>query len=153
VADVIVSKGGVTFCAAHRLYGYAGECAFLHGHNYRLQAAVRGPVGVSGMVMDFAVLKGAMQTVTRTLDHATILAADDPLVPVLTAAECRLVVLSHPPTVEILAQWIFTRMADKLSVVEGVRLCRVVLHETDSAYAEIASDESQRGNPGDVAAH
>ena len=67
------------FSAAHRLTSESltpadndrlyGPCARDHGHNYALEATVRGPVTAEGMVMDLAVLERAMQTVIGLVDH------------------------------------------------------------------------------------
>jgi 6-pyruvoyltetrahydropterin/6-carboxytetrahydropterin synthase len=67
------------FSAAHRLASPAlshaenrrqyGQCYRGHGHNYTLEATVRGTV-VDGMVMDLAVLEQAMRTaVVDLVDH------------------------------------------------------------------------------------
>ena len=67
------------FSAAHRLLSPAlsraenrrlyGACARSHGHNYLLEATVRGVVDADGMVMDAAVLEQAMRTVVDLVDH------------------------------------------------------------------------------------
>ena len=68
------------FAAAHRLASPAlsdaencrlyGPCFRGHGHNYALEATVRGVVDAEGMVMDAAVLEQAMQTaVVDLVDH------------------------------------------------------------------------------------
>jgi 6-pyruvoyltetrahydropterin/6-carboxytetrahydropterin synthase len=67
------------FSAAHRLTSAMlsseesdrlyGPCARDHGHNYALQATVRGPVDADGMVMDLVVLERAMQAVVDLVDH------------------------------------------------------------------------------------
>ena len=67
------------FSAAHRLTSAMlspeesdrlyGPCARGHGHNYALEATVRGTVDADGMVMDLAVLEQAMQTVVDLVDH------------------------------------------------------------------------------------
>src|SRR5437667_8964526 len=50
------------FESAHHLPGHRGKCAHLHGHSYRLEVTIRGPIkdmpGESdhGMVMDFGDL-------------------------------------------------------------------------------------------------
>src|SRR5690349_2411054 len=74
-----------TFEAAHHLPGHRGKCRRPHGHSYRLQVSLRGPIieapGQSdhGMVMDFEDLK-------RIVD-ATILEHLVPSVPRGDAAE------------------------------------------------------------------
>jgi 6-pyruvoyltetrahydropterin/6-carboxytetrahydropterin synthase len=68
------------FSAAHRLASPAlspaenrrryGPCARRHGHNYALEATVRGTVDADGRVMDAAVLEQAMRTaVVDLVDH------------------------------------------------------------------------------------
>jgi len=67
------------FSAAHRLASPAlsraenrrlyGPCFRGHGHNYALEATVRGVVDADGMVMDAAVLEQAMRTVVDLVDH------------------------------------------------------------------------------------
>ena len=59
-----------TFEAAHCLPGHRGECARLHGHTYRLEVTVGGPVGPDGMVLDFGLLKQLVrETVIDRVDH------------------------------------------------------------------------------------
>lgn len=42
-----------TFEAAHRLAWHPGKCRNLHGHSYRLDVTVRGPLDANGVVVDF----------------------------------------------------------------------------------------------------
>src|SRR5215469_16747057 len=57
-----------TFEASHHLPGHQGKCRRPHGHSYRLQVSLRGPIldapGQSndGMVMDFEDLKQIVNT-------------------------------------------------------------------------------------------
>ena len=58
--------------AAHRLPNVpAGhKCARLHGHSFRIEVHVSGPLGGdSGWVMDFADIKSAFAPVFEALDH------------------------------------------------------------------------------------
>ncbi len=58
------------FAAAHKLENYAGPCARLHGHNYRVLVTFRGAtLDESGFLMDFAALKSLCDTVLDDLDH------------------------------------------------------------------------------------
>lgn len=68
------------FSAAHRLKSPAlseaenrrryGPCFRHHGHNYALEATVRGAVDADGVVLDAAVLERAMRTaVVDLVDH------------------------------------------------------------------------------------
>lgn len=67
----------------HRLTNYNGKCAHLHGHSYLWELTVadvsRGNLHNS-MVVDFKDVKAAMKHVLEPLDHAMVLAPDDPLV-------------------------------------------------------------------------
>src|SRR2546425_1571261 len=64
------------FESAHHLPGHRGKCAHLHGHSYRLEVTIRGPIrdmpGESdhGMVMDFSDLSHTVKnSVIERLDH------------------------------------------------------------------------------------
>jgi len=64
------------FESAHHLPGHRGKCAHLHGHSYRLEVTIRGPIkdapGESdhGMVMDFDDLSRTVKnSVIERLDH------------------------------------------------------------------------------------
>lgn len=58
------------FEAAHVLPDHPGKCSRLHGHSYRLDVTVGGPVGAGGMVMDFADLTAAVERhVLARCDH------------------------------------------------------------------------------------
>jgi len=60
------------FEAAHRLPNVppGHKCARLHGHNYRVDVHVTGPVGQqTGWVMDFGEIKRLVEPVLAVLDH------------------------------------------------------------------------------------
>ncbi len=59
-----------TFEAAHQLPWHPGRCRNLHGHSYRLEVTVEGPVGDDGIVVDFADVKAVVQReVIDRYDH------------------------------------------------------------------------------------
>ena len=60
-----------SFCAAHRLPYYDGNCNRTHGHNYRFQVVLEGtPDPKSGMIIDFAdVDQIVKETVLDVVDH------------------------------------------------------------------------------------
>ena len=61
-----------TFEAAHRLPNVpeGHKCARLHGHSYRVEVHVSGPVGQeTGWVQDFGDLKVAFKPLEEELDH------------------------------------------------------------------------------------
>ena len=85
------------FSAAHHLASAAlspaendrlySSCAQNHGHNYALEATVRGVVDADGMVMDLTVLGRAMQTVVELVDHRDLTRDVPPLTGVITTGE------------------------------------------------------------------
>ena len=58
------------FSAAHYLREYDGDCARMHGHNYRVQITVRGEqLDEAGMLLDFGDLKQLCDSAIDELDH------------------------------------------------------------------------------------
>ena len=100
------------FSASHQLAHLPAEhqCARLHGHSFRVQLVVRGPVDARlGWVQDFADLSEAWRPLHEQLDHRLLNE-----VPGL-----------ENPTSEHLARWIWERIKPALPL-----LARVVVHET-----------------------
>jgi 6-pyruvoyltetrahydropterin/6-carboxytetrahydropterin synthase len=85
------------FDAAHRLPGYQGKCANLHGHTYKVEMVITGPVGDDGFVMDFYRLKEILGAALSDLDHRNL---ND---------------LLSNPTAEEIAQWISNRLRKELN--------------------------------------
>ena len=132
----------VHFSAAHRLYRpewsdetnaeVFGGCANpnWHGHNYEVDVTVEGPVDVeTGYVMDLKLLRDALQEfVIDDIDHRNL----NLDVPWLEGIN---------PTSENLVVAIWGRIADALP--DGVRLSKVVLHETPRNSVEYSGPEGQ----------
>ncbi len=105
------------FEAAHVLPYHPGKCARLHGHSYRLDVSVDGPlqdVGPArGMIEDFDTLKTVVtETVIEPLDHRSLNEIID------------------NPTAERIVLWIWQRLAPRLS-----GLVELTLWETQTACA------------------
>ena len=106
-----------TLESAHRLPNVpAGhKCARVHGHSFRVELHVSGPVDEHlGWVMDFADVKAAFDPLYRQLDHHYL---ND--VPGL-----------ENPTSENLAKWIWQQLKPALP-----QLSAVVVHETCTSGA------------------
>ena len=59
-----------SFEAAHRLAWHPGKCRNLHGHSYRLDVTVRGPLDDNGVVIDFDTLSEIVEReVIVRFDH------------------------------------------------------------------------------------
>lgn len=63
-------KVNTNFSAAHRLDGYEGDCANLHGHNWRVQIGVLCPEQDKiGLTIDFREVKKRLNEVVAEVDH------------------------------------------------------------------------------------
>lgn len=59
-----------SFSSAHNLRGYKGKCEDLHGHNWKVEAlASSNKLDKAGMVMDFKLVKAALDKILGKLDH------------------------------------------------------------------------------------
>ncbi len=67
-----VDKEDMGFDAAHFI-SYGGKCERLHGHNYRVSAALEGPLTGDRYVFDFVELKDALRRICKKLDHYFLL--------------------------------------------------------------------------------
>ena len=114
-----------SFPAGHALRNYAGKCANVHGHNYRVQAAVRGPrLNALGLLVDFGDLKRALRAICEEMDHQFL--NDLP-----AFAE-------RNPSAENLALVIYERLREALKetlAAAGAELAEVCVQETDTAWA------------------
>lgn len=59
------------FDAAHKLVGYEGKCAELHGHTWKVEVFVTGEkLDEIGMLIDFKTLKQKVREITEKFDHS-----------------------------------------------------------------------------------
>jgi 6-pyruvoyltetrahydropterin/6-carboxytetrahydropterin synthase len=112
-----------TFEAAHVLPHHAGKCSRMHGHSYRLEVALDGALqqvgAAQGMIEDFDVVGQVVRAgVIEQLDHTSL----NDLLP--------------NPTAELVALWIWERIAER---IEG--LAEIVLWETPTACAVVRAED------------
>lgn len=109
-----------SFCYAHHLPGYKGDCARLHGHNSNVEVefkmTTQMPDAYDGMVVDFKDIKRVVQPIIDMLDHNNM---NDILEP-------------KNPTAENIAEWIATEIS---WATIGLGLVRVQVSETDDSFA------------------
>lgn len=140
------------FCfeAAHALLNYDGACRFIHGHSYKLEVSLLGPVRQQaghpkeGIVMDFGDLKKLVQqAVIDPWDHALLLHQDSPagLLDALQKNKEKLVLLPYQLSCESMLWDIRQRLQGVLTA--GCTLCRLLLAETENAYAEWYAADNQ----------
>ena len=66
-------KAQLYFSAAHHLLNYDGECENQHGHNWLVEAYVKGEtLDKSNILVDYKVLKKELKAVLDLLDHKDI---------------------------------------------------------------------------------
>jgi 6-pyruvoyltetrahydropterin/6-carboxytetrahydropterin synthase len=130
------------FDAAHRIAGHPGKCAWLHGHTYHLEVAVSSDtLNALGMVMDFDDLRDVVRkAILDRWDHATLLAATDPLGAAISAvqheAPDRVVLFPGQPTAEVLTRDAWERLERQLPA--GITLERVAVRETPACGSALS---------------
>jgi 6-pyruvoyltetrahydropterin/6-carboxytetrahydropterin synthase len=110
------------FEAAHKLprVPEGHKCARLHGHSFKVELAIRGPVDErTGWFIDYAELYAAWEPLFAQLDHNYLNDVEG----------------LQNPTSENLARWIWERMRPKLP-----SLVRVTIFETCDARCEYEGD-------------
>lgn len=105
------------FEAAHVLPFHQGKCSRMHGHSYRLDVAVRGPLQsdgpARGMIEDFDEIRRVVKSgVIDALDHQTL---ND---------------FIENPTAERIVMWIWERLETTLAGLD-----ELVLWETSNSCA------------------
>ena len=112
------------FESAHVLPHHAGKCARMHGHSYRLEVAVGGPLQTSGpaagMVEDFETIKTLVrQHAVDKIDHQVL---ND---------------FVENPTAELIVIWIWKALIPHLSNLE-----ELVLWETPNSCAVLRKGDA-----------
>jgi len=157
---VRIAKDYLVFSAGHFITLEGNVCERLHGHDYRVAAEVHGPLDENHYVIDFLVLRDALQSVLGELDHHVLLPSEHPRIHVaadedeveVTFEERRWVfprgdcVLLPIPntTTELLARHIGRRLLDELEARHGTRpsLVRIEVDECHghSAVCELGHE-------------
>ncbi|MGY8768449.1 MAG: 6-pyruvoyl trahydropterin synthase family protein [Pirellulales bacterium] len=130
----------IKFCAGHRLYKHGGKCEFFHGHNYVADFYVTADeVDSVGRVIDFADLKKMFKGwIDEHWDHGFILNEDDDngINAIKQVIPCKYYILPYNPTAESMARYLLENVCTKLLAESNVRPCKVVIWETEEAFAE-----------------
>jgi 6-pyruvoyltetrahydropterin/6-carboxytetrahydropterin synthase len=118
---------GAHFDAAHYLRDYQGPCSRMHGHTWRVEAAVIGSeLGPSQLVIDFHDLKALLEEVIAPFDHSCLNEVEP--------------FTELSPTSETLARFIYGKLEEKLHVfTPQARLSWVSVSEspdTQVVYSE-----------------
>ena len=110
-------KAQMYFSAAHHLLNYDGECENQHGHNWLVEAYVKGEnLDKSNILVDYKVLKREMKSVLDLLDHKDINE-----LPYFNG---------ESPSSEIIAMFIYNKLKEKI-----VQISKVSVWETATSCA------------------
>jgi 6-pyruvoyltetrahydropterin/6-carboxytetrahydropterin synthase len=127
-----------TFQAAHRLSGYDGKCARIHGHNFHVRTRITTDLlGSDGFAVEFDRVK---QVIDR-YDHRLILNTNDRGLLGPPLSDDWIVYVEQDPTTEYMAQHLAEQLAQATADANDCAAYVEVelwLRETDSimAYAK-----------------
>lgn len=111
------------FSAAHHLLNYEGECENQHGHNWMVEAYVRGNLlDKSNILIDYKVLKRELKAVLDLLDHKDINELED--------------FQGESPSSEMIASFIYKKLKEKI-----VQLNKISVWETQTSCASYFEEE------------
>lgn len=103
--------------SAHFLRGHEGKCKNLHGHTWRIEAAIMSDqLDEIGMVADFTVLKRQLKEFLSTIDHICL--NDLPFFKEVN------------PTTENISKYIYIHFAD---VIKPLKIKTVQVRESDTS--------------------
>ena len=131
----------------------------LHGHSYKIELLFESNFLDNGqMVYDFGLMKQNMKALVESFDHAIAMWSGDSkeYLQDMKKHSDRWVELPVSPSAEQFSRVIYI-MIDKLlnltSTVNGekkVSLNSVIVHETDTGYAQCFSDDAYSENMGEI---
>lgn len=127
-----VAHPDLLFSASHFITYADGGVEALHGHDYRVIAEIRGPLGPSGYLIDFVRVHDALKALLAVLDHRTLLPGKHPTMCIEQAgeeyvvgydqrrwifpqADCRVLPLVNT-TAEALAEYLAQQLRECLQV-------------------------------------
>lgn len=115
-------KKQMYFSAAHHLLNYDGECENQHGHNWLVEAYVKGDnLDKSNILIDYKVLKKEMKKVLDLLDHKDINELEE--------------FKGISPSSEILAKFIYGKMKETIP-----NISKIAVWETSTSCATYYED-------------
>jgi len=107
------------FSAAHILHGHPGDCKRMHGHNWLVEAEVRGSnTNEIGMVIDFKDIKNNLKTIISKLDHQFL----NDLEPFI----------NDNPTAENISKYIYKELSKKINT-DNIKVSEIKLWETNNS--------------------
>ena len=166
---VRVTKDTLVFSAAHFITFNGSVCERIHGHNWRVEAAIEGPLDANQYVFDFIALRDGLQTLVHELDHRVLLPDRHPKISVeiseddleVTAIfenrrwvfpreDCCILPVANT-TAELIARWIGQSLISRLGLKEqhGLTQLRISVEENFGQWADcwLALGKAESGKP------
>ncbi|MBP87839.1 MAG: 6-pyruvoyl tetrahydrobiopterin synthase [Planctomycetaceae bacterium] len=138
---VRLCKEQLVFSAAHFITFGGNICERLHGHNYRVEVHVFGPLDDNQYVIDFIAMRDALQAIVTELDHHMLLPTEHSAIKVAAGkaevavtfedrrwvfprGDCVLLPVANT-TAELVARYIGKRLLDDVEQKTGQRIKRL----------------------------
>lgn len=139
-----------SFDSSHQLIGHFGKCANVHGHTYKLEVKLKGPVitheedvSSEGFVIDFYDLKKVVsELIVDKFDHAFLAAGNEPILPVLKETGVKVVELGFRSTVENMSLFVCHSLREA-----GLPVYSVRMWETPTGWAEVLASDIPESGP------
>jgi len=153
---VRVTKDTLVFSAAHFITFNGTICERIHGHNWRVEAAIEGPLDENHYVFDFIALRDGLQALVHELDHRVLLPDRHPAIRVITsddarevtarfedrrwvfpAEDCCILPIANT-TAELISRWIGQSLISRLKLDQqhGLTRLRVSVEENFGQWAD-----------------
>lgn len=127
-----------SFDAAHFLADYEGKCRNIHGHRWKVVAAIKADSlkedqQQRGMIVDFGDLKKDLKRIVNELDHALIIekgSLKSKTLDALAEEKFKLITLDFRPTAENFSKYFY----EKIKAC-GYQVSSVSVYETPNNCA------------------
>lgn len=153
--SVRVTKDTLVFSAAHFITFNRNICERIHGHNWRVEAEIEGPLDENHYVFDFIALRDGLQALVQELDHRVLLPDRHPSILVEVSQDDRevtarfgdrrwvfpredcLILPIENTTAELIARWIGQSLTERLKLMQqpGLERLRISVEENFGQWA------------------
>jgi len=154
--SVRVTKDTLVFSAAHFITFNGNICERLHGHNWRVEAEIEGPLDENHYVFDFIALRDGLQMLVHELDHRVLLPEQHPAIQVMLSEDEREITATFEnrrwvfpredccilpvenTTAELIARWIGRSLISRLKLNQqrGLTRLRISVEENFGQWAD-----------------
>jgi len=134
----------------------------IHGHSYKVEILLESNYLDAGqMVYDFGLVKHTMKEIIDSFDHAITLWSDDDIEYIrdMQRHSARWVVLPVSPSAEQFSRVFFVIIDQILKITtminkeREVKLHSIIVHETDTGYAQAFRDDAYSALMGEIDLH